>query len=140
MNLDEVIAKVQASAPDLRIVGGSIQLAAAEETLRTTPAAFVLAATESSAPNTLGAGSVSQVVTVTFSVVLAVANYSDTTGKAGHDALQALRLAILTGLIGWMPTDAIVEVTHQQGRLAHYNNSTMWWDDTFETQILRRYT
>lgn len=140
MNLDEIITQIQAGVTDLRLVAGSIELAAAQADTRTTPAAYVLAATESSQENSLSAGAVSQVVSATFSVVIAVANYQDASGKAGHDALQALRGDLMTALVGWQPASATDVVTHVQGSLALYNDSTLWWEDIFRTEFLRRAT
>lgn len=138
MDLDGVITRIRDNVSALRTVGGSIEIATAREDLRTTPAAFVLAATEASEGNTLAAGGTSQRVTVTFSVVIAVSNYQDATGKAGHDALQTIRAALMTTLLGWTPSDAVVEVEHLQGNLQLYNDSTLWWQDTFKTEFYRR--
>jgi len=138
MDLDNVITRIKDNIPELRTVGGSVEIAVAREDLRTTPAVFVLAATEGSEGNTFGTGGVSQRVTVTFSIVLAVSNYQDSTGKAGHDALQAIRADLMTTLLGWTPPDMVVECEHVQGNLSVYNDSTLWWQDTFKTEFYRR--
>lgn len=140
MNIDAIMAQIKANVPELRTIGGSVQMGVAEEQLRTTPAAFVLPADEVSGPNTLSSGAVSQLVTATFTVVIAVANYADSTGKSGHDSLQEIREKVLACLIGWPPPDTVTEVTHTQGNLALYNQSTLWWRDSFSTQFYRRKT
>jgi len=138
MNLNAIIDRIKTDVPELRLVGGSVEVAIAQENTRTTPAAFIIPATETSGPNTLGANAVSQEVTATFTVVTAVANYRDATGLAGHDALQDIRTKMLKSLIGWVPPGAAVEITHNQGNMAYYNDSTLWWQDVYSTKFYRR--
>jgi len=135
-----LIARLQAEVSELKRVDGSADLGAAKGQARVTPSAWVLPSTEIAGQNTLGANAVSQRIEGTFSILIAVKNYKGDGGAAGHDALQAVRTAIKTALLGWQPTGVNDVMTFARGGIIAYTEATLWWQDQYRISWLERAT
>ena len=128
-----IIARLQASVPELRVMGGAADFAAAAEGLKQTPAAFVLPSAERARESSTGTQLVSQYNTVRFAVVVAVQNLRDARGDAAQSDLLPLRTSIMTALHGWQPDVGFDPVEFGGGRLLQLTDQVLWWQDEFTT-------
>ncbi len=123
-----------------RDVGLSAELLAAQESLRTTPAAFVVPISDNPASRP-GTGNTirSQNVNATVAVVLAVSNSrGSSSGSEASTDLQAIRRAVMDSLIGWQPPGADLGISYAGGRAFAFKDSTVWWTDRFLTSYFVR--
>ena len=73
-------------------------------------------------------------VTQRFGVLLVVSNRRDASGAAALVDLNALRLAVRTALIGWVPNPTEGEpVMYSGGALMRLDaDSRLWWTEEYE--------
>jgi len=118
-------------------IGGAAEYFAARETLKRWPAAFVLPAKDTAAPNPFAEGAIDQQVIARYGVILAVRNLRDATGAAAMADLATLRQALWTKLLGWVPADGFSPCTYGGGRLLELDEAAqvLWWVDEFDTEF-----
>lgn len=137
MRVQPWIDRIRASIPDLREVLGSAELAAVQDSYRSTPSAWVIAIDEVAQDSSL-ISTTAQRVTARMGVILAVRNARDPRGEAGHDDLETLRDALKTALLGWAPTVEHDPATYVSGSLLKLTDATLWWQDEFQTTFYLR--
>lgn len=137
------IARLATPLPGaLRAVGTSADMAAITQ-LRDFPApcAYVLLAREKATKTSSGASipgqqsARSQLITVTFGVVLVVRNLRAQRGDALRDELRDSLGALRSRLLGWtppLPSATACELV--QGDLSDYDAGTAIWTDIWRTQ------
>lgn len=139
--LRDLIGRLQGTAP-LREVAGVGELAAlkALPPAHLLPAAYVLPLAEAADPAAGDApGSVGQIVTVRFGIVLAVAaSRPDPQGGAAVAEIDPVRRAIRAALLGWCPPGADSPISYVAGDLLSVEPSGIWWQDSYETQTIYR--
>jgi hypothetical protein len=133
MDLSLIIARLKEQLSGLKSIGASADLDAAVAGMAAMPAAFVLPLAESASGNDM-LGSTEQRITQSFGVVQVLYNRRDALGAAALSDLAALRLALRTALVGWVPDDATGEpVLFTGGRLLRLDgDGQLWWTDEFE--------
>jgi hypothetical protein len=133
MDLSLILTRLQAELTGLRSVGASAELALAQAGGVAMPAAFVLPLGEAGADMGL-LTSTAQKVQQTFGVVHCLANRRDPQGGAALADLHALRMALRTALVGWVPDVSNGEaVSFTTGHLLQMDgDGRLWWMDEFE--------
>lgn len=133
MDLDAVVARLDANRGALKSVGAAADMEAALDKVVSLPCAFVLPLAEASTDMDL-LSAVRQRVTQSFGVMHVVSNKRDTKGAAALTDLKALRSALKVNLVGWVPDATNGEpVHHRTGRLMNLDgNGRLWWIDEFE--------
>ncbi len=136
--IDAVIARLEASVPLLKAVGGAAQFQNAAESLpKSTPAAFVIPLEENPSGSAMG-DMVIQRVAVTFGVILVVRNLSDAKGVAARQDMEALRAAVKAALLGWQPTADYDPLERGRSGLLAFKDMHMWWQDIYLTSYIDR--
>ena len=130
-------AQLEAASTDLKKIGLSANLAQAQKELKQDPAAFVFPGPDKAGPNTL-VNAVSQSVSATVSIVIAIKHAGAKTGGKNIDELNVVRQQINDALLGWQPADADDQVEYANGRLIGFNNQVLWWIDNYQTTYTRR--
>ncbi len=133
-----IIARLKTQVPDLKVVGGSAELASAEIDLKQTPSAYVFEIGDEASKNTTGTMLVSQFNTVTFAVAIATKNLRDPRGQHAKADLRTIRSAIRTALLGWEPDAEFNPVEKRRGSLIKMRKTVLWWRDEFATSHLIR--
>lgn len=139
MELGLVIDRLRDRVTELRVVAGAAAITAAQEDLKTTPAAYVIPLGEQAARNALVGGGHSQQVSVRFGVVLAARNVRDARGQAGHEELERLREAAKSALIGWAPDADHDPIELARGQLLALTDTILWWQDEYLTSYYERH-
>jgi hypothetical protein len=111
----DVIARLTATVPALRLVGNAADLQAALKTPPlTTPAAFVLGAEKGDVPRG-DTGRLVQMIQVAVQVVLWVSNYAGGGGGSGaRTEMDSLQTLVRTALINWTPDADAFDVLNFQ--------------------------
>lgn len=124
-----------AGTTGLMDIGGAVEYFAAREALKRWPAAFVLPAKDTAAPNAFADGALDQQVVARYGVILAVRNLRDAKGEAAMADLTPLRQAVWTQLLGWVPAAGFSPCTYGGGRLLDLDEAAqvLWWVDEFDT-------
>lgn len=136
--IDQVIERLKATVPALKVVGGSIEFqAAAESNPKATPAAFVYLHGESPS-GSIAAGITQQQVAARIGVVLVVRNLSDTKGAAAGIDLQALRNLVKEQIYGWEPAPGHAPLLRGEGSLLLFRDGHVWWQDLYSTYYYDR--
>lgn len=130
------------TSPDLsKSVAGIIELEEAQGATRLeTPYAYIFMLGEQSAPNE-SISVISQRVTVTFAVVIAVANTTNPLhmkGAGDANPLAAVRNPVLNAMLDWQFDTGYDPVTYKGGRLVLVKNRVLWWQDEFESAYYLR--
>ena len=137
-----VIARLTAEVSTLKQIGGSADFnAAIQGGPLTPPAAFVIPLAERPSDNELATTAVSQRDNVSCGVVFAVRNLRDALGREAHVELRALRIAVMTALLGWTPDSDVYDVftfAPSGGRLLQFADQVLWWQDDFSTALYLR--
>jgi hypothetical protein len=104
VKLSPIIQRIRAEVPAFgnRVAGAAEFEQAAELEEITVPHAFVVHTEEDVLPSTT-AGAVTQVIEEGFGVIVAVSNATDERGQASSEAMEDLKVALQTALIGWDP-------------------------------------
>jgi len=116
-----------------RKVGVAADFAAARAEYRTTPVAFLIPQAGAPGKNILGTEGVHQTETETVAILLAVKHLGSSSGAQHLDELREKRLALRDLLVAWQPADADSPVEAAAGRLQQFNESTIWWQDSYRT-------
>lgn len=130
-----IVERLKTEVPELLLVGGAADLSVAAESLRQTPAAFVLPSAERASGSSTGTMLVSQLNTVRFAVIVAVQNLRDARGEVAQTDLLQIRSSVMTALHGWQP-DGLGDfepVEFGGGRLLQLTDQVLWWQDEFLT-------
>lgn len=136
MNLTSVIDRIKASTgTTFKLVGGAAEYGSAVSALAASPAAFAVEGRNTAQPSTT-LSVVTQRVTVTFSVLIAVQMQADSRGQAGQAAVEAARVAVRSALLGWTPDGAIEPCAYAGGLLSDFIPGLLWWQDDYTTAHL----
>ena len=123
-------------------IAGAAELGLALENTLTKDVAFVVQISEAAQPNQYDA-EVIQMVTETFSVIVALKNdlsQADKTGITAYDSLYDVRKEITDSLLGWKMTNepgATFEslVEYSGGKLLDVNPAWLWYQYDFNVDI-----
>ena len=131
----QAVERLAQIATMLRQVGAAADLAAAEQGVRTTPAAFVLPLAEraGAAPHT---AEFRQRVLLSARVVFAVSNKADARGDAARESLITARQNARHVIAGWVPEGCIEPAEFTAGQLLRLDRGLLWWHDDFATAYL----
>lgn len=137
----QVIARLVAQVPALKLVAGAAQFAALDAPPPLLPAAYVLPIASQAEPNSLAAGGFRQRVTEVFAVILLHRNLRDARGAAAVlDLADTLIPAVRTALIGWAPAAGWDALSLAQGRLIDTDDNVLAWRDDFVSATQLRAT
>ncbi len=140
MDLHPIAVQIKSLTPALADIGLAGDFQTAMQNLRLkTPAAFVLPGPERAGPN-IYIQAVGQLVTMRFSVVLAIQNLRDMQGDAAQTDLDPIRTAVLAALLGWQPGAADSPITFGGGRMLKWADGVLWWQDDYDTTYYVRAT
>ncbi len=128
-----IIDRVEAEVSKLKSVAGTAGLAAAAESLKKAPAAFVLPVSDRASANSIGTMVTRQNNTTRFGVIVAVQNLRDPRGEKAQADLLVLRQEILTTLHGWQPAAEFGPIEYGGGRVLQLTDQVLWWQDEFLT-------
>lgn len=128
-----IVERLRMEVPRLRLIGGAAQLARARDGATVLPAAFVLPVAETAEANPYMDQGVQQKVSEDFVVLVAAQNVSDDEGAAALEALAPMRLAVRAALLGWQPDADADNVEFVRGDLVEFQDSVLWWGDTYRT-------
>lgn len=131
----QTVERLTLMATLLRQVGAAADLAAAEQGVRTTPAAFVLPLADraTAAPHT---AEFRQRVLQSVRVVFAVTNKADARGDAARESLITARQNARHVIAGWVPEGCIEPLEFTAGQLLRLDRGLLWWQDDFATAYL----
>lgn len=137
-----VIERLRDQVAALKTVGEAPDYATAMEDVKgkRIPAAYVLDLATKPAANETGTVRVSQRCGITFAVVLAVQNLRDPRGEKAKGALRAVRIPVITALLGWKPSDdpQYDICTLGPGRVLGFDDQVLFWQDDFYTALYLR--
>lgn len=133
-----IINRLEIEVPTLKFVGGAADLASASASLKQTPSAFVIPASERASGNSTGTMVVSQNNITRFVVVSAVRNLRDPRGGKVQGDLRSVRTSVITALHGWQPDADFDPIEYGSGKLMSFNNQVVWYWDEFVTANLIR--
>lgn len=138
----ELVTARLAGTAGLLDVGGAVEYFAARESLKRSPAAFVLPAKDTAAANAFATEEIDQRVTARFGVIIAVKNVRDARGEAAMADLTPLRQAVWERLLGWIAAEGFSPCTYGGGRLLDLDEGAqvLWWVDEFDTDYHVRVT
>ena len=125
--------RLQNQVPALRSIEGAIEFAALEKPplAGKLPAAFVMAAEDRAAPNTMASMVLRQEVTRTVRVVLFARNLRDARGEAAAVQLEGLVENVRNALIGWLPPGARQPLELRTGALIGFSDQTATWAEDY---------
>jgi hypothetical protein len=122
-------------------VAGSVELEdAIANTKFNAPAAFVLVLGESAAPNEL-VNRISQRVTLTFGVILAVPNGINTIAPSSavvKNKLPIYRTPVMDAMLGWQAGPDYDPAEYLRGKLVSVQGKVLWWQDEYKTEFYIR--
>jgi hypothetical protein len=121
-------------------VGTAADLSAAKSSgSPRTPSAYVCDASTASQPHKAGSGGVMQQRSKSrFAVTICVRNYRmSELGSQGNDELKSFAESIGAALLNWVPAQGCGAVEHVSGALLEYNQSELWWEDTYQFSSAR---
>jgi hypothetical protein len=121
-----------------RKVAGAANFAAAREDLKNPPAAYVMPLRGKAGPNRLIGMNVHQQVTEMFAVIIAVDNKRDVRGDAVNAALEPLRNATISALLGFPPAADYDPVVLESETLLDLDVTTLYWQIAFMTGYYER--
>ncbi len=133
MQLAPVIARIADKMPGLRQVTVAASLPLAIAALKTFPAACVFMPRGKAGANSL-VNAVNQSVEDSFVVILAARNVQDMHGMAAAAELDALKPALIAGLLGWTFDVTYAPIEYAGYQLLHYQDGLMLWSEHFSTQ------
>lgn len=138
MNLTPIIDRLRDEVPALKIVGGAAQFERALGGLTALPGAFVLPASEVASESPFMDGTVEQRVSAEFAVVIAARNLADDEGAAAVEALEPVRVAIRSALLGWKVSADLDSAEFRGGDFLAFDNGVLWWSDRYGTAFTLR--
>jgi len=140
LDLSLITARLTDQAPVLKRIAEAMDIASAMDDLKTVvPAAYILPLRDPASPNAL-ANAVSQSVTSTFGVLLAVKNLRDAAGEKARAELTPLRSDVCDALLNWQPGAEYAPCEFGGGRLMQMTDRVLWWLDEYRTSFEIRKT
>ena len=129
--IDRLVEKV----PELKVVEGAADLAAAAESgVRQFPCAFVIPLADSPSELELATGSTQQRLSSQLGVIMVVRNLRDARGQNALVDLTVLRKLVHEAIYGWTPDAQVFDpLTRGGGRILQLDNQTLWWQDDYAT-------
>lgn len=135
MDLSPIIARLVAATSGFKQIGALADLAAADGVLIVAPAAYVVPLGESPSEDLTVDNPPQQLVIVSFSVILVLANRRDSSGEKALADLQAWRDKIKAALYGWEISSSMHDpILYQGGQLIRFADGVLWWADEFSTR------
>lgn len=136
--IDEIVARLKANAPLIKLVGQSADFqTAVESNPKVAPACFVIALQENPEPP-MAASVMQQKVHVALGVVIVVRNVGDTSGAAAKTTLDTIRAQIKDQLYGWVPTPGLDPLERGASNLLIFRDGHIWWQDVYLTSYFDR--
>lgn len=138
--LSEIVTRLRAECPDLRLVEGLAALALLKGNPpdHHLPAGYVVPLDEVAGDNPL-TGTVLQLVAMRWGVVLIVpARVVDTGATQAAGTLTDLRRAVRAALLGWAPAGAESGISFDSGELVAMPAGSIRWMDVFTTTTTYR--
>lgn len=138
LSIDPIIERLRVSVPQLKLVAGAADLAAAtEKKFPLTPATFVLLATEKFGKVVSTTQRFRQNVTASFFVVTALRDHN--IGKRGIEKspeLKQILAAQRAALLKWAHPEANRTGMRMggTGKLLSYENALLGWQDVFQAE------
>lgn len=138
MDLSALIQRLQERVGALRQVAGAAGFQVAVESgVSTPPAAYAVLLEERAAASEFG-DAVIQRVEVLIAVCLVVRNVADARGAAAAQDMDALRGAVKTALLGWVPAEGCDPLQRTGARLLTFTDGLMWWQETYRSAYYDR--
>lgn len=135
-----IIARLQAEVPALKLVEGAAEfMTAVESNPVVTPASFVIPLQDDAMPSA-DVDVVIQRCVARYGVIYVTRNLKDPKGAAALQDIQALRLSGKEKLLGWMPAAGFAPLERAAGHLLAFRNGHMWWQDIYLTSYYDRST
>ena len=136
----DIVTRLQATVPALKLVGGAALFqSAAEHNPKATPAAYVIPLAEDPAPNHMG-NVLIQRVTLRVGVILVTRNLADATGAAASQDMGLMRKLVKAQLYGWQPSSELDPLERGRSGLLAFRDGHMWWQDIYVTSTLDKST
>jgi hypothetical protein len=136
--INDIIARLKATVPMLKLVGGAADFqAAVEANPPATPAVFVIPVEDM--PGARFAADVTmQRVTATVGLVLVVRNLADKHGAAASTDMEVLRQAVKDQVFGWQAKPELDPFERGPGKHLAFRDGHVWWQDTLVTSYIDR--
>lgn len=123
-----IIARLK-TLPQLKLVAGLAEYSLLDAPPPITPAAYVIPATTRAAENGVAAGGFRQRLTESAQIILVTRNLRDDLGGQATQDLAAVRDAVRTSLLGWVPVTAWDPLELDGGALlAMVDDAAVWRD------------
>jgi len=137
LDLRDIVARLRVQCPSARHVERVKDLATAQEQAVKSPSLWVVPDSDEGEGVELDMR-VSQFVITSWTVVIAVANYTHEFGDGGDDELRIIRQEAIAAMLGWTPTHGQTGSFFVRGQFAGYSSNVIWWEDTFGNRIQLR--
>jgi len=136
MRLGPIVLKIRLGETRFgNMVAGAAELAIAQEETFSGDLAFVVPLEELAGPNIQDAG-LTQLVTESFSVVVALRNDNqqrDKTGLGAYDILDEVRAELFRAILNWHPnTDTEHPISYVGGSIIDVTPSYLWYQFDFQ--------
>lgn len=131
--IDNVMAQINAIDPQpFALVEGAADLAAIDGNPTVVPTAYVFIKEEAAEENTRATGPVLQRCENDIAVVIITSNVADATGSAALTDVEALKLAVRSALVGFVPASGAGEPVEYLGaRVLRFRSGYVWIELVF---------
>ena len=133
MRIAAIVERLRDQCPELKLVGGAASLERAVRGLTTTPAAFVVSASEAAEPSPFMDQIVQQRVAAEVQVFIATRNLADDLGEAALEMQEPVRESIRAAFLNWAPGAEFDGLEFTAGASQMFENGVLWWLDTYST-------
>ena len=139
--IQDILDRLATTAPSLKLIGDAAAFAAIKGNppRHKQPAAYVVPLSETARPNQ-AMNALSQSVTLSFGVLLAMSDLSDGRGGAASKRVEEVRDEVKLALAGWKPARAQRRIEYAGGRMLGLNGGVVWWQSDFTALTLLRNT
>ena len=136
MQLEIIIQALRERCPGFAgRVGGAAGFKELEESSALpVPSAFVIPLDDNPMDNK-SLNNVSQELTDSFAVIVAVSNTLDERGQAAHSSVCDLRAELWSALLGWCPDATYNGITYEGGTLLRMNRARLWYQFEFGAEM-----
>lgn len=98
------------------------------------PVAYVHPIAQRGGPNRL-INATAQRVELRVGVLLSIAVVAQTRGEEAVDPIEQLTAEVRAALVGWRPGGAMAPYTFESGTMQRVGDGSLWWLETFVTDI-----
>lgn len=135
--IEALKARIKATVPELKLVGGAADFQAAAETNPTaTPACYVFLMSENPDPSETDL--LQQRVSASIGIAFCVKNVKDAKGAIATDLLDVLRKKVKDQIFGWPPSEEHDPLERGVSRLLAFRDQHVWWQDLYSTAYFDR--